>query len=166
MSERAASSVAWGEAGLGAVVLAAAAAFFAYGFHAAGLRSSSQTYPLVARFGDAGGLAAGAPVRVAGVKVGTVRAVVLDPHSYMAVARFEIDRAVRLPSDSTAKIASDGLLGGPHLAIAPGGAMTALKDGGEIENTQGAVDLFGLIGQVMRPPATPAAAGPDAPNRP
>jgi phospholipid/cholesterol/gamma-HCH transport system substrate-binding protein len=168
MSGRGATSAAWGEAALGALVLAAAVAFFAYGFHAAGLRRSSDTYPLVARFGDVGGLAAGAPVRVAGVKVGAVRTVILDPHTYMAVARIDIDRSVRLPSDSTARIASDGLLGGPHLAITPGGAMTALEEGGEIENTQGAVDIFGLIGQVMRPASAAGVDGAasDKPTRP
>jgi len=77
-----------------------------------------------------------------------------------------VDPAVKLPSDSTAKITSDGLLGGSHIAIEPGGAPDNLKPGGEIENTQGAVDLFGLIGQVIRPatPASPAASGAPAPT--
>jgi phospholipid/cholesterol/gamma-HCH transport system substrate-binding protein len=85
------------------------------------------------------------------------------------VARLSLDPTVKLPSDSTAKITSDGLLGGVHVAIAPGGAADNLKPGGEIENTQGAVDLFGLIGQVMRPqppnaaPAAPAPAAAEAP---
>ena len=63
-----------------------------------------------------------------------------------------------LPADSTAKITSDSLLGGVHVAIGAGGAAEDLKPGGEIENTQGAVDLFGLIGQAVRP----AAAAPES----
>jgi phospholipid/cholesterol/gamma-HCH transport system substrate-binding protein len=70
---------------------------------------------------------------------------------------------VKLPSDSTAKITSDSLLGGVHVAIAPGAALDDLKPGGEIDNTQGAVDLFGLIGQVIRPQARTRAAAPPAP---
>ena len=82
----------------------------------------------------------------------------------MAVTRLSLDPAVKLPSDSTAKITSDSLLGGMHVAIAPGASPEDLKAGGEIENTQGAVDLFGLIGQGLRPqplksePAEPATS--------
>ena len=98
---------------------------------------------------------------MAGVKVGTVSQITLDPRTYLAVARLSLDPTVKLPSDSTAKITTDGLLGGAHVAIAPGAAPDVLKPGGEIENTQGAVDLFGLIGQVMRPQdAKPAPAAP------
>jgi phospholipid/cholesterol/gamma-HCH transport system substrate-binding protein len=80
----------------------------------------------------------------------------LDPKTYLAEAHLALQPDIKLPADSTAKITSDGLLGGAHVAIEPGGALTDLKAGGEIPNTQGAVDIFGLIGQVIRP--APAAA--------
>ena len=100
-----------------------------------------------------GSLTPGAAVSVAGVKIGTVSKVTLEPDTYLARVELAIDPKVRLPADSTAKITSDSLLGGVHVAIGAGGAAEDLKPGGEIENTQGAVDLFGLIGQVVRPPA-------------
>ena len=108
-----------------------------------------------------GALTPGAKVSVAGVKVGTVSRITLDPKTFLAVARLSIESKVRLPSDSTAKVTSDSLLGGAHIAIAPGGATDDLKPGGEIENTQGAVDLFSLIGGVLRPQA-PAGAPTNA----
>ena len=79
------------------------------------------------------------------------------PTPVSVISGEEIERA--------AKITSDGLLGGVHVAISPGGAADMLKAGGEIENTQGAVDIFGLIGQVLRPSGgapTAAGAGADA----
>ena len=81
------------------------------------------------------------------------------------MVKLDLDAKTPLPADSTAKITSDGLLGGQHVVIEPGGSSDNLKAGGEIENTQGAVDLFGLVGQFQRPSqpaATPAA--PDAPK--
>ncbi len=161
----------WAETLLGLVVLVVAGAFLAYGLDVGGFGRPSRGYVLNARFGQVGALASGASVRVAGVKVGTVSAVTLDPTTYLALVRLSIDQAVRLPADSTAKITSDGLLGGVHVAISPGGAPEYLKANGEIENTQGAVDLFGLIGQVMRPqggssdPSRDAPAGEAAPPR-
>lgn len=145
------------ETGLGLLVLAVAGAFLFYVLGVGDFSTGARGYVVMARFGQVGALAPGAAVRVAGVKVGTVAKVTLDPKTYMAITRLDLDSTLSLPSDSTARISSDGLLGGAHVAITPGGAPDSLKAGGEIENTQGAVDLFGLIGQVMRPPPGPNA---------
>jgi phospholipid/cholesterol/gamma-HCH transport system substrate-binding protein len=143
-------------------VLAAAGAFLVYALsHADFGGGMAGGYELTARFGQVGGLAPGADVRVAGVKIGTVSRIDLDPKTFLAKARFAIASNVHLPADSTVKITSDSLLGGQHVSIEPGGSRDDLKPGAEFENVQGAVDLFGLIGQVIRPqPAatTPAAA--------
>jgi len=157
---------------MGVVVLALAAGFLTYSLSVGGVHSKRGNYEISAKFGEAGSLAAGAAVSVAGVKVGTVSQVTLEPKTYLAIAKLSIDPTVKLPADSTAKITSDGLLGGAHIAIAPGASLDDLKPGGEIENTQGAVDIFGLIGSVIRPQgggssdaaasssATPAPANP------
>lgn len=141
----------WAETGVGAVVLAVAATFLIYALSAGAVGRHGGGYDVKARFGSVGGLAPGADVRVAGVKIGTVSSIALDPKTFLAVVQLSLDPSIKLPADSTAKITSDSLLGGSHIAIAPGGAADNLKAGGEIQNTQGAVDLFGLIGQVMRP---------------
>jgi phospholipid/cholesterol/gamma-HCH transport system substrate-binding protein len=153
----------WAETGMGFAVLAVAAGFLAYSLSVGGVGRKPGGYDVTAKFGEVGALAPGASVSVAGVKVGTVSQITLDPKTYLAVARISLDPTVKLPSDSTAKITSDSLLGGAHVAIAPGGAPDDLKPGGEIQNTQGAVDLFGLIGQVMRPQTPAAGASPTTP---
>jgi len=149
----------WTEIWVGAAVLVAAGLFLAYALaHTGGLMGQAG-YPLTAQFGDAGALAPGADVRVAGVRVGTVTAVTLDPKTYQAKAALLIDKDIQLPADSTVKITQDSLLGGEHLAVEPGGSLQNLKAGQAFQNTQGAVDLFGLIGQVLRP-QTPAGSAP------
>lgn len=154
----------WGETAMGFVVIAFALLFVAYALRVADVGGGHAGYDLSAKVGDAGALAPGAKVTIAGVKIGSVSSVSIDPKSYLAVIHLAVDGNVQIPSDSTLKITSDGLLGGAHIAIAPGGAADNLKPGAEIENTQGAVDLFGLIGQVMRPhtDAAPAAGAPSA----
>jgi phospholipid/cholesterol/gamma-HCH transport system substrate-binding protein len=152
----------WTELWVGAAVLGAAALFLAYALAHTGGFMGQAGYVLTAQFGDAGALAPGADVRIAGVKVGTVTGVALDPKTYQAKANLLIDNTVQLPADSTVKITQDSLLGGEHLAVEPGGSLQNLKPGQAFENTQGAVDLFGLIGQVLRP-QTPAS-GASAPG--
>ena len=146
---------------MGLVVLVLAGAFLTYSLSVGDFGSKPGGYEVVAKFGQVGSLAPGASVSVAGVKVGTVSRIALDPKTYFAVTRLSLDPSVRLPADSTARITSDSLLGSAHVAIAPGAAATDLKPGGEIENTQGAVDLFSLIGQFIRP-----QGGPPAPPQP
>lgn len=154
----------WAETLAGLAVIAVAAVFLVYSLSVGGTDRKAAQYEVTAKFGEVGALAPGAAVSVAGVKVGTVSKITLDPKTYLAVTRLSLDRNVKLPSDSTAKVTSDSLLGGAHVAIAPGGALDDLKPGGEIENTQGSVDLFGLIGQVLRPqPAAEGAAASPAP---
>lgn len=154
---------------MGVVVLALAAGFLTYSLSVGGVHMKRGEYEISAKFGEAGSLSPGAAVSVAGVKVGTVSQITLEPKTYLAIAKLSIDPTVKLPADSTAKITSDGILGGAHIAIAPGASLDDLKPGGEIENTQGAVDLFGLIGSVIRPQGgggdaasttTPAPANP------
>jgi phospholipid/cholesterol/gamma-HCH transport system substrate-binding protein len=141
----------WAETGVGAIVLAAAGVFLVYALHHAGGLKSGGGYELVAKFGQVGSLATGADVKVAGVKVGTVSKIALDPKTFQAETHMLLNDGVKLPDDSTAKITSDSLLGGQHIAVEPGGSPDDFKPGAQFQNVQGAVDLFGLIGQVLRP---------------
>ena len=150
-----AKSDTWAETGVGA-------GFLIYGLGNTSKGADAGGYELVGKFGDVGALATGADVRVAGVKVGAVSRIELDSKAYLAKVHVVINKDVKLPADSTAKITSSGLLGGQLVAIAPGGALEDMKPGSEFQNTQGAVDLFGLIGQFVRP--APAAAAPAAGN--
>lgn len=136
---------------MGLLVLVLAVGVLVYSLTVGGVGSKPGGYDVTAKFGQVGSLAPGAAVTLAGVEVGAVLEIRLDPHTYLAVTTLSLDPDVRLPSDSTAKITSNSLLGGDHVAITPGGATDDIKPGGEIETTQGAVDLFGLIGSVMRP---------------
>ena len=150
----------WAETGVGALVLAGAAVFLVYALgHSGAFSKTGGGYELIARFGDVGSLASGADVRVAGVKVGSVAGIELDPKTYLAKAHLQIQPDVKVPADSSVKITSDSLLGGQHVVIAPGGDAKLMKAGDEFENAQGAVDLFGLIGQAIRPQSNAAPGG-------
>lgn len=149
----------------GAGVLAVAALFLFYAVAQGGRGSRPDGILLSARFDRIDGLVHGADVRVAGVKVGSVTSLSIDPQSFNAVVQFRVDRAIRLPADSSAEIASEGLLGGKFVSIVPGGADRVLADGGRITETQGSVSLESLLGRFifsvtqMNAPAggTPAA---------
>ncbi len=134
----------WGETILGAIVAAVAIAFFAFAAAQAGQTSAAGGYDLTARFQRVDGINVGSDVRVSGVKVGVVKAIALDPETYLAQLTLSIDNGVQVLDESTARVASDGLLGGAYIAIEPAG-MDPLQAGAEIPNTQGAVDLLTLF---------------------
>ena len=129
----------------GAVVLAGAVAFVTYAGHGAGLGAQTTTYPLHAAFRSVEGITPGSDVKLAGVKVGTIAALTLNPKTYMADAEIQIDKAILLPTDSAILISSEGLLGGNYVELVPGGATDNLAPGDEIEDTQGAVSLVSLL---------------------
>lgn len=134
---------------VGAVVIAIAAAFLAYAYGVSGKGIGRDQYRVAAVFGRVDGVTVGSEVRIAGVKVGAVSANSLDPSTYEANVEFAIDGNVGIPEDSVAKVVSDGLLGGAHIAIEPGASEEMLRAGDKITITQGSVDLLGLAVQAF-----------------
>jgi phospholipid/cholesterol/gamma-HCH transport system substrate-binding protein len=130
---------------LGAVVLATAAGFVLYAGQTRGLQIASDTYRLGASFRSADGIAVGTDVRLAGIKVGAVTGLELDPESYQAIVSFTVREDLRIPEDSDVKVASEGLLGGAFLEISPGASEFMLSDGDEVLNTQGSINLLNLL---------------------
>lgn len=115
----------------------------------ASFTNGGDTYTLQARFDNIGGLKARAPVRSAGVHVGRVTSVTLDPQTYLGVVTMEVNKEVTFPKDSSAKILTSGLLGDQYIGIEPGGDEKNLAAGDVITQTQSAVVLENLIGQFL-----------------
>jgi len=108
-----------------------------------------DTYPVQARFENIGGLKVRAPVRTAGVTVGRVTKISLDPKTYQGVVTMEIDKGFQFPKDSSAKILTAGLLGDQYVGMDPGGDDKNLQPGETLPQTQSAVVLENLIGQFL-----------------
>lgn len=138
------------ELATGAVVLVVAGVFLAYAILHSGRGVANQAgITLTARFDRIDGLAAGADVRIAGVKVGSVLDSRIDPESFNAELTLRIDRTLRLLTDTSAEITSEGLLGGKYVSLVPGGSDRILADGGRITETQGSVSLESLLGRFI-----------------
>ena len=133
---------------IGAIVVAIAIGFMFYAYANTSAGGVSG-YPIEARFSSADGIVAGTDVRLHGIKIGTVSNVSLDPKTYLAIIRMDVRRDVQIPDDSAIKVTSSGLLGNSYLSIQPGGSPTNLKPGTQIANTQGSVDIMGLIGRAI-----------------
>jgi phospholipid/cholesterol/gamma-HCH transport system substrate-binding protein len=137
------------ETAVGAFVVAVAAGFGVFMYSIGGLGGPASGYAVKASFGSVDGISVGTDVRMAGIKIGSVTAQNLDRESYRAELQMALDATVKLPEDSTAKIASEGLLGGKFVSLEAGGSETMIETGGEIEFTQDAIDIFGLVSQFV-----------------
>lgn len=121
--------------------------------------NSGSTYTVSAKFQNIGGLKARAPVRSAGVKVGMVTRIGLDPTTYEGVVTMQILQDYRFPKDTAAKILTSGLLGDQYIGLEPGPAEEMVAEGGRFTQTQSAVVLENLIGQFLANSAEKAGGG-------
>lgn len=134
---------------IGAVVLVAAGVFLVYAANTAEVDMGAGGYQLEAKFRRAEGVSTGGDVRIAGVKVGTVREMTLDPQTYKAVLTLSIRQGVELPEDTTAKITAAGLLGDNFVALAPGASQYMLEPGDEIQYTQSSISITEMAGKLI-----------------
>lgn len=109
----------------------------------------SNSYEVVARFENIGGLKPRAPVKSAGVVVGRVADVKFDNELYEAAVTLRLDKRYAFPKDSTAAIMTSGLLGEQYIGLEAGGDSVKLKDKDQIVLTQDAVVLENLIGHFL-----------------
>jgi phospholipid/cholesterol/gamma-HCH transport system substrate-binding protein len=137
---------------VGLFILAGILAMFALAFKVSGLNqySSRDSYHISAVFDNIGDLKVRAPVTIAGVRVGEVDSINIDASTFKAKVGMRIDkRQDKLPIDTTAKILTAGLIGANYIELIPGYEETNLKAGAEIVDTQPAIVLENLIGQLI-----------------
>ncbi len=133
---------------MGAVVLGIAAFFLVFAYSSSGLKNDYSSF-YTAKFDRVDGLQIGGDVRLSGVKIGLISDITVDPHTFLAHIKFSLKDGIKLPTDSSAEIVSNGLLGDKYLALVPGGDEENLKPGSEIVYTQASVSLESMIGQLI-----------------
>ena len=149
---------------IGAVVIAVAGLFLYFTYTTGYQRVDG--YDVTAKFNRVDGLALGSEVRLSGIKVGRVVATQLDPQTYLAIIRMSIDKSVKLPVDTVAKITSDGLLGNLYVALEPGGEEKLIAPGGQIMSTQDPVNITDLVGRfIFGGPGAGGASGKTPPGQ-
>jgi phospholipid/cholesterol/gamma-HCH transport system substrate-binding protein len=133
---------------VGTFVLACAIYFFYTSFGKSGI-SVENTYQLSAKFDNVDGISSGSDIKIAGVKIGTVASEVIEPETYRAILKLNINQSVKLPRDSSAKILSSGLLGGKYVGIEIGADEEMLANNDQIQFTQSGVNLEDLLGKFI-----------------
>jgi phospholipid/cholesterol/gamma-HCH transport system substrate-binding protein len=153
---------------VGFFVLLGIAALVFLALKAANLGSfnGGETYELSAKFDNIGGLKVRSPVRSAGVTVGRVSAIVLDPKTFQGVVKLDMQKSVQFPVDSSARILTSGLLGDQYVGLEAGGDEKNFAPGDTIKQTQSAIVLESLISQFLFSKAADAGAVPAPANPP
>ena len=137
------------EAAVGLAVVVAAVLLLLFFLGRTGAGAGDDAIEVTAIFPNVGGIDVGTDVRVAGMTIGEVTDISLDTEMYQAEVRMALDSSAGLPNDSSAAITSEGLLGGSYISLLPGGSTDAFADGDVILDTQGAIDMTGLIGSMI-----------------
>lgn len=108
-----------------------------------------ESYSVTARFLSISGLKEGAAIELAGVNVGKVTSIELDPGEYEAVVKLDISKQVELQDDSIASIRTSGIIGDKYVKLTPGGSEILLEDGDEIEETESSISIEELVSKYI-----------------
>lgn len=133
----------------GFAIILFALAFLNFAYTKAEKNTSSSGYVINAKFDRIDGISVGSEVKVSGIKIGEVIGKKLDETTYRAILSIHLDENIKLPTDSSAQIVSESLLGQKFVSIMPGAEDEFLQNGGEILFTQSSVNLENLIGKMM-----------------
>lgn len=133
--------------GGGMLVFAALFLVFAYSREAT---KQAGEYELVARFSDVGSLVEGDPVRISGIRVGTLVKKEVDPETFDVVLVFTVADYIKLPVDSKAHITGESLAGGKYVKLVPGSSETMLVAREEIKDTRDAINVEALVGELIK----------------
>jgi phospholipid/cholesterol/gamma-HCH transport system substrate-binding protein len=134
---------------VGLAVVVVAGFFLVFSLSQRSDASTGDSYELVAKFDRADGISPGTDVRVAGVKVGTVKSINLDQKTYRAEVALAIRNGVQIPEESAAQIQSDSLLGGSYIHIQISGMPDNMQPGSKFEYTRGSMDILGILLQAV-----------------
>ena len=152
---------------IGAIVVAVAIGFLVFTYTRTGSGSLSG-YEVNARLPKVDGLGIGTDVRLAGIKIGTVTDLTLDPKTYLVTVHMNVRDDIKIPTDSSVMVTSSGFLGSQYLSITPGGDNQMMASGAFFESAQGSIDVMGLVNRFATgagggsQPAAPAPVAPPA----
>lgn len=133
---------------VGFIVLICAAIFLYFSLKISGTQTV-RGYKIKAKFENIEGIMPGSDVKIGGIKIGSVVKQNVDKYTYEALLVMEIDSNVKIPTDSSVKISSSGIMGSKYIKLEPGADEEYLKDGEELMFTQSAIDLEDLIGKFV-----------------
>ena len=138
------------EIAVGAFVLAGIVALLFLAFRVSGVDAAEETYDVTARFNDVAGLRVRGKVSIAGVVVGRIAEIDVDTTYGEAVVTLTLKRSIGpLPLDTGAQILTEGILGARYINLLPGADEEYLDEGDQIEDTQGALVLENLVGDLI-----------------
>lgn len=112
-------------------------------------RGVSNSYELYADFNNIDGINIGSDVKIAGVKIGIVKNIIMDPSTYKANIVMSLPSNINIPVDSIFKISTSGLIGGKFINIKIGADEEYYVDKDIVEFTESTMDLEDLISRFI-----------------
>ena len=134
---------------VGLFVLIVAFSFLGFAYNISDFSKTNNGYTITANFQNIDGIAKGADVKLAGIKIGSVGSLSLEDNTYYAILSLSINEGVNIPKDSSAIVSTSGLLGGKYIRINPSASDDNFADGGKIKFTQSSLNIEDLIGKLM-----------------
>ena len=132
---------------LGAFVLLMAIGFLTLGMQS--INNQKDGYNISLIFGSTAGLKNGDDVKISGINIGKITKLELNQEDYNAKVKIIVNNDIKIPDDSSAKIASSSLLGGNFLDIIPGSSEQNLGPNDIIYDTTDTLSFTDMLGKFI-----------------
>jgi len=111
---------------------------------------SGDHYTISAGFDSVSGLKPGARIEIAGVEVGKVDRIFLDPENNdRALTVFKIRNGVKVQDDAIASVRTSGIIGDKFIMLKPGGSDQYLKNNDVLQDTESAINVEELVSKFI-----------------
>ena len=133
---------------MGAIVLIIAISFLSLGMQSIN-NNQKVGYDISLIFGSSAGLKNGDDVKISGINIGKIINLDLDLEDYNAKVDIKLNKNIKIPDDSSARITSSSLLGGNFIDIIPGVSDEYMNPNDIIYDTSDSVSFTDMLGKVI-----------------
>ncbi len=134
---------------VGSLIILLAIYFAYYAYNMTSSTSNADSYNIKAKFANIDGINVGSDIKIAGIKIGTVSKQDLDNTTFEALLTLNIKDDYKIPTDTSAEIIGNGLLGDKYISLSPGSDDSVLQNNDFISFTQSSISIEKLVGKFM-----------------
>lgn len=112
-------------------------------------KNNSNSIYFLAEFNNTDGIFVGSDVKIAGIKVGSIKSIELNKENYKINLAIQLTEQLQIPTDSSLAVRTGNLTGGKYIEIIIGSDEEYLTSGDYISFTQSSIIFEDILNKFL-----------------